>query len=273
MGAYCSNAGPLINTVAAPTSSAMGIYNLPAALWPPPAGVHQHHADHRLSRRRPPERRLSLGAAGRGRPRDTLGIDSITLRRRNLLKKSQFPVKTPTGSQYDSGDPATLLDTALKEADWDGFAARRRAAKKNGRLRGIGCALFIEPSGGVGKEEIRIEVGRDGRLALFSNAGPSGQGHETVFPALVADILGLPQDEIELRVNDNAAPPVGRHRQLRFALADHATARRLQEGAREIVRKAKELAVKELEAEERDIVFEKGAFRVGGTDLSMSLKS
>src|SRR6185312_14342327 len=83
-----------------------------------------------------------------------LDMDSVRLRRRNLLKKEQFPFKTPTGSTYDSGDPVGLLDCALKEADWDGFAARRRASKKSGRLRGIGCALFLEPSGGVGKEEI-----------------------------------------------------------------------------------------------------------------------
>ena len=53
-------------------------------------------------------------------------MDSVRLRRRNLLKKEQFPFKTPTGSTYDSGDPVGLLERALKESDWDGFAARRR---------------------------------------------------------------------------------------------------------------------------------------------------
>ena len=57
------------------------------------------------------------------------GIDAIALRRRNILGKDAFPHKTPTGSSYDSGDPARLLDTALRAADWDGFNARRKAAK------------------------------------------------------------------------------------------------------------------------------------------------
>jgi len=271
MGAYCSNAGPLINTVAAPTVSAMGIYNLPVL-----------YGHHRLAFTNTTPTTAYRGA---GRPNvaylwerlvekaaHTLGVDSIGLRRRNLLKKSQFPVKTPTGSQYDSGDPATLLDTALKEADWQGFSARRRAAKKNGRLRGIGCALFIEPSGSVGKEEIKIEVKANGAIALYSNAGPSGQGHETVFPMLVADMLGLPVDDIQLKVNDNAAPQMaGTGSFGSRSLASHGAA--LSLGAKEIIRKAKELAVKELEAEERDIVFENGEFRVAGTDLSTSLKT
>ncbi len=110
------------------------------------------------------------------------GVDPVTLRRRNLLKKDAFPLKTLTGSSYDSADPARLLDTALEAADWNGFNARRKAAKKDGKLRGIGLALFLEPSGGMGKEQVEIRVGSDGKLAMYSNAGPSGQGHETVFP-------------------------------------------------------------------------------------------
>jgi carbon-monoxide dehydrogenase large subunit len=103
------------------------------------------------------------------------------LRRRNLLRKDAFPLKTPTGSSYDSADPARLLDTALQAADWTGFKARRKAARKNGKLRGLGLALFLEPSGGMGKEQVEIRVGSDGRLALYSLAGPSGQGTKPCF--------------------------------------------------------------------------------------------
>ncbi|MEI8152105.1 MAG: molybdopterin cofactor-binding domain-containing protein [Hyphomicrobiales bacterium] len=160
LGAYCSGAGPLINTVAAPTSSAASLYAIPAVF-----GSHKLVFTNTTP---------TTAYRGAGRPNvaylwerlveeaaRALGIDSIRLRRRNLLKKAQFPFKSPTGSTYDSGDPATLLDCALKEAGWDEFEARRRSAKKKGRLRGIGCALFLEPSGGAGKEEIRILVATD----------------------------------------------------------------------------------------------------------------
>jgi carbon-monoxide dehydrogenase large subunit len=271
LGAYCSGAGPLINTVAAPTSSAANIYAIPAIY-----GRHQLVFTNTTP---------TTAYRGAGRPNVAylwerlveeaarkLDIDSVRLRRRNLLKKEQFPFKTPTGSTYDSGDPAGLLERALKESDWDGFAARRRASKKNGRLRGIGCALFLEPSGGVGKEEIRIEITREGKLVLLSNAGPSGQGHETVFPDVVADILGLPADTIELRYNDSAVPKLaGTGSFGSRSLISHGAA--LAVGAKEIITKARELAAKELEVGAPDLTFENGQFRVPGTDLTRSLKT
>jgi carbon-monoxide dehydrogenase large subunit len=165
LGAFCSNSGPLINTVAAPTSSAISLYNLRAV-----------HGRHRLIFTNTTPTTAYRGA---GRPNVAYlwerlveeaavvsGIDSIELRRRNILRKDAFPLKTPTNSSYDSGDPARLLDTALQAADWDGFEARRQAAKNNGKLRGIGLALFLEPSGGMGKEQVEIRVGSDGRLAM-----------------------------------------------------------------------------------------------------------
>src|SRR5207344_150271 len=110
------------------------------------------------------------------------------------------------GSVYDSGDPAGLLDLALKESDWNGFEKRRKEAKKRDKLRGIGCATFIEPSGGLGQEEIAIKFTMGGLIDLFANCGPSGQGHETAFPELVAAILGVPSERIRLRYGDPDGP-------------------------------------------------------------------
>jgi carbon-monoxide dehydrogenase large subunit len=271
LGAYCSNAGPLINTVAAPTSSAVSLYTVPAV-----------YGRHKLVFTNTTPTTAYRGA---GRPNvaylwerlveeaaDKLGIDSVRLRRRNALRKNQFPFKTATGSTYDSGDPAGLLDSALQEADWKGFPARRREAKRRGKLRGIGVALFLEPSGGVGREEIKIQIGPDGRLGLFALAGPSGQGHETAFPALVADILGLPEDRIDLRYNDVAMPKLaGTGSFGSRSLISHGSA--LAKGAKEIVEKAKDLAAKELEVAPADLTFENGRYRVAGTDLSIDMQS
>jgi len=271
LGAFCSNAGPLINTVAAPTSSAISLYNVTAI-----------HGRHRLIFTNTTPVTAYRGA---GRPNVAylwerlvedaavaLGIDSIELRRRNVLRKDMFPMRTPTNSNYDSGDPARLLKTALLAADWKGFAKRQREAKRRGRLRGIGLALFLEPSGGLGKEQVEIRVESGGRLVMYSNAGPSGQGHETVFPMLVADVLGIPADKIELRYNDVAAPKLaGTGSFGSRSLISHGAA--LQTAAKEIVEKGRKLAADEFEVAAGDVVFENGQYKVAGTDLAIGIQT
>ena len=181
-------------------------------------------------------------------------------------------MKTLTGPTYDSGDPARLLDTALQAADWDGFKARRKAAKKSGKLRGIGLAMFLEPSGGVGKEQIEIRIEPDGKLAMYSNAGPMGQGLETVFPEVVAEVLGMPEDRIELRFNDVATPKLlGTGSFGSRSLISHGAA--LMNGAKEIVEKGKALAAGELEVAPADVTFDNGVYRVAGTDLSINIQT
>jgi carbon-monoxide dehydrogenase large subunit len=271
LGAFCSNAGPLINTVAAPTSSAISLYNVTAI-----------YGRHRLIFTNTTPVTAYRGA---GRPNvaylwerlvedaaAALGIDSVELRRRNVLRKNMFPMRTPTNSNYDSADPARLLKTAMQAADWKGFAKRRREAKRRGKLRGIGLALFLEPSGGLGKEQVEIRVETGGHLAMYSNAGPSGQGHETVFPALVADVLGIPDEKIELRYNDAATPKLaGTGSFGSRSLISHGAA--LQKAATEIVEKGRKLAADELEVAAGDVVFEHGQYKVAGTDLQVDLQT
>jgi aerobic carbon-monoxide dehydrogenase large subunit len=271
LGAYSSNAGPLINTVAAPTSSAMSLYNVPAL-----------HGRHRLVFTNTTPTTAYRGA---GRPNvaylwerlveeaaNATGISSLQLRRRNFLRKDAFPLKTLTGSTYDSADPAGLLATALEASDWDGFAKRRRAARRDGKLLGIGLALFLEPSGGMGKEQVELRIEQDGRIALFSNAGPSGQGHETVFPAVVAEVLGIREDRIELRYNDNSIGKfAGTGSFGSRSLICHGAA--LATGAKEIVQKGLKLAAGQFEVSPGDVVFENGRYRVAGTDLSVTLEA
>jgi aerobic carbon-monoxide dehydrogenase large subunit len=271
LGAYCSNAGPLINTIASPTSSAISLYNVPAV-----------HGRHRLVFTNTTPTTAYRGA---GRPNvaylwerlveegaRAIGIDPVELRRRNLLRKEMFPLKTPTGSTYDSGDPQRLLNTALEASDWNGFEPRRKAAKRAGKLRGIGLALFLEPSGGMGKEQVELRVEPDGRLSLFSLAGPSGQGHETVYPALVAQILGVSEDRIDLRYNDVDAPKlVGLGTFGSRSLISHGAA--LATGAKEMVEKGRKLAAREFEVEAGDVVFADGQYRVVGTDLSVGIQA
>jgi carbon-monoxide dehydrogenase large subunit len=269
LGAYASNAGPFINTGAAPTSSAINAYRIPAAY-----GSHQLVFTNTTP---------TTAYRGAGRPNVAYlaerlvdeaarvsGIDRIALRRKNLIPRTAFPYKTPTGSTYDSGDPPGLLKQALAAADWKRFERRRRAARRDGKLRGIGCAVFIEPSGGVGQEEIAIRFDADGSLDLFTLSGGSGQGHETVFPQLVADILGVASDTVRLRASDPDGPPlVGTGSFGSRSLISHGGA--LATGAREVIRKGTELAARELEVAESDLAFAHGRYRVPGTDVSIGL--
>src|SRR5204862_216846 len=102
------------------------------------------------------------------------------------------------------------LEEALLRSDWERFENRREEAKKRGKLRGIGCAVFIEPSGGgaITKEEAAIKFGASGDATLFALSGASGQGHETVYPEIVAGIFGIDAANIVLRASDTAGPAV-----------------------------------------------------------------
>ncbi|MDE2229795.1 MAG: xanthine dehydrogenase family protein molybdopterin-binding subunit [Alphaproteobacteria bacterium] len=201
-----------------------------------------------------------------------LGIDAFELRRRNVLAKEQMPYETPTGSIFDSGDFRALIDRAESASDWRGFVARRDAAARNGKLRGIGCAVFVEPSGGgaAPKDQIAIRFDRDGRANLYNVAGPSGQGHETVFAELVAAWLGLDPARVIVRVNDPDAPPLIGN----AAIGSRSTLSQggaFKLGAAEVIRKGLTLAAEALECAAADLEFRDGRYVVKGTDRAVTL--
>jgi aerobic carbon-monoxide dehydrogenase large subunit len=131
------------------------------------------------------------------------GLDGIALRRKNFIPKEAFPYVTANGTTYDCGEFEAVMDKALRMADYDGFAARREAAVKQGKLRGIGVASYLEASGGGGmKDNVLGRWDANGRLTLFGVTGPSGQGHETTFAKLVSDGLGIAMQDVRYRASD-----------------------------------------------------------------------
>lgn len=269
LGAYCSEAGPLINTMG-PAATPTNLYRMPAV-----HGVHQLVFTNTTP---------TTAYRGAGRPNvaylserlvdeaaRVTGIDRVTLRRRNLLRKSDFPFTAPTKAVYDSGDPIALLDRALTESDWKGFAARRKASAKAGKLRGIGLATFVEPAGVPGKEEVALKFDPQGRIILYTVSGPSGQGHETAYPEIVSRILGLPAEQITLRYSDPDGPKLtGLGSIGSRSTQSHGAS--LAGGAQEIIRKARDIAANELEVAASDLEFASGRFNVPGTDLSIGLQ-
>ena len=269
MGAYLSQAGPLINTLN-PSTHAINAYRIPAL-----------HGRHALALTNTTSQTAYRGA---GRPNVSYlverlvdeaargaGIDRVELRRRNLIPREAFPYRTPVGSVYDSGDPPGEIEKAIRYSHWDSFEQRLKASRAMGRLRGIGLAMFIEPSGGgaLPQEQAAIKFGDSGNATLYVLSGPSGQGHETMFADIVGTALGLGSELIEVKASDPRGPAlmgggtVGSRSMMSHGGALYAT-------AQEVIRKGLELAAKDLEVASQDIEFGHGHYRVKGTDLAIS---
>jgi carbon-monoxide dehydrogenase large subunit len=103
---------------------------------------------------------------------------------------------------YDSGRYAENMDWAMEIADWQGFAARKREAAKRGKLLGLGLANYVESSIGAPNEETRINVRPEGRVDVVIGTQPSGQGHETSFAQVVADLISVPVETVKIIVGD-----------------------------------------------------------------------
>lgn len=139
------------------------------------------------------------------------GFDAIALRRKNFIPRAAMPYQTPNAGAYDSGDFEAVMDDALARADWKGFAARRARSKRAGRLRGIGIATYLEAGGGgaAPKDEVAAGFDANGGITLYAVTQSSGQGHETVFPQIVAGVLGIDVQRIRFHPRPPAADLVG----------------------------------------------------------------
>src|SRR6516164_2512238 len=187
-----------------------------------------------------------------------LKIDRVELRRRNLIRRDALPHRTATGLTYDSGDFAGNLDRALQGADWKGFPARRREAKKRGRLLGIGVANYVETPVGMPHERVAIKVSATGGVALIVGTQSSGQGHETSFRQVIADQLGVDPKAINFVSGDSAtlASGGGTHSDRSMRLAGSL----MVETSRKVIDQARAIAAVMLDVAEGDISFADGLF-------------
>ncbi len=197
------------------------------------------------------------------------GIDPIRLRKRNLISPKAIPYKTAIGTTYDSGDFPTVVDKGLKLADIEGFQARKKEAKKRGRLRGLGVCFVLEHSGGNPVEGTQVSF-PGGETVLFTmNVQSTGQSHATVFPQLVAERLGIKAEQV-MHAHGDSAHEIAGYASVgsRTAMtAGHAMVKTLEA----MLAKGKKIAAGALEAGEGDIEYKNGAFSVVGTDRRLSL--
>jgi carbon-monoxide dehydrogenase large subunit len=138
-----------------------------------------------------------------------LGIDRLEIRRKNFIQPDQFPYKTATGVEYDSGDYEHALDEALQLSDYRGLLRKRDDARARGEIVGVGISTFVEPSGGAGFESGTVRVERTGEITVLTGSSSHGQAHETVFAQVAAEKLGVSMDHVKVVHGDTVAVQQG----------------------------------------------------------------
>ena len=269
MGAYLSPAGP-VSHIRNPATCLTGVYKIPAAYgyWrlavTNTAPIAAYRGAGRPDIAYAIERLVDNAAA-------ETGVDAAELRRRNFIPTDAFPYKTPTGSTYDNADLPGVLAKALELSDWKGYAQRRAATGKTGKLRGIGMATVIENTGAgmYPKDEIELEVDEQGFVTAYSVSQSQGQGHETTFAMMVGKALGIPAERVRVKqcVQD------------RTLIGNHTGGSRTMVGAgtvcyiagEKLVQHGKSLAAEALGVEPSQVSYSGGEFKGPESGMSLTL--
>ncbi len=223
------------------------------------------------------ERIMDIAARG-------LGLDAAELRRRNLVRKDEFPYDCPAGSQLDSGDYEACLDEVLRLADYGALLARRDAARRDGKLFGIGFALGVEPSGSnmayVGLAQtaeqrskaepksganasVTIAIDPSGGITVQLDSTPNGQGHATVAAQIVAQELGVRPEDVDVLTEVDT-------RAIAWSIASGNYSNRFASAvtsavlacARKVVEKLRQMAAQDFKVGVEEIELADGAARV-----------
>ena len=160
--------------------------------------------------------------------------------------------------KYDSGTYEANMDLAMRIADVDGFKQRKREAKKRGKLLGLGITNYVESSIGAPKERAEITVKPQGRVGVVIGTQPSGQGHETSFAQVTADLLHLPVETVDIIVGDTDIVSVGGGSHSGRSMRHAGTV--IAKTANDLIAKSKKIAATILDAPEDSVQFDDGRF-------------
>ncbi|MDR7482053.1 MAG: xanthine dehydrogenase family protein molybdopterin-binding subunit [Armatimonadota bacterium] len=191
-----------------------------------------------------------------------IGLDPVEIRRRNFIPPEAFPHRTPLGLTYDSGNYAQALDRALEVLEHDRWREEQRRTRAEGRLLGIGLAIYVERAAPQFWESAEVSVDPGGRVVVRTGSAAHGQGHETVFAQIAAEALGLEPGQVAVRQGDSAAVPRGIGTFGSRSTTTGGSAVLLS--ARKIREKASVIAAHLLEAAAEDIEWSDGALHVRG---------
>jgi carbon-monoxide dehydrogenase large subunit len=269
LGAYLSNFSPFVAT-AAGVSMLVGCYSIPTAyvnvqgVFTNTAPVDAYRGAGRPEAIYAIERLVDVAA-------HDLGLTPDEIRRRNFIPGEAMPYDTSLGATYDSGEFEKNLNDAIKYSSWEGFANRKKKAKKRGKLRGIGLASYIERCAGGSPEQARLEVSSNGHVTLYIGTLSNGQGHETAFRQILCERLGVSFEDISIVTGDSDLIETGGGTMGSRSVPVGGSA--IGAASEKIVEKAKITAAEMLESALSDIEFQGGEFRIVGTDRVQSFQS
>jgi carbon-monoxide dehydrogenase large subunit len=268
MGAYVTPAGP-VSHIRNPSTCLTGVYAIPALYgrWRLAVTNTAPIAAYRGAGR--PDIAYVIERLVSNAAHET-GIDAAELRRRNFIPPNAFPYKTPTGSTYDNADLPGVLAKAVDLADWNGYAKRRTASQKNGKLRGIGIATVIENTGAgmYPKDEVELEVDAQGIVTAYTVAHSQGQGHETTFAMMVAKALEIPAERVRVREGVQGRTIIGNHTGGSRSMVGAGTVCHI--AGEKLVLHGKALAAEEMGLEPSQVSYSHGEFK-GPDGATMTL--
>jgi carbon-monoxide dehydrogenase large subunit len=203
------------------------------------------------------------------RAADEIGINRLTLRKRNFIKPAQMPFAASSGVTYDSGDFQAVFNKALEVSDHAGFAKRKKESSKRGKLRGIAVGSYLEVTAPPSVELGKIVFADDGSVKLITGTLDYGQGHATPFAQVMADQLGVPFESVTLVQGDSDIVHTGSGTGGSRSIT--ASGMAIVEASKLVIEKGKKAAAHLMEAAEGDIEFAKGRFTIAGTDRSIDI--
>jgi aerobic carbon-monoxide dehydrogenase large subunit len=197
-----------------------------------------------------------------------LGMTPDAIRRKNFIPTRAMPYKTVTGKIYDSGDFTAHMKRAMEVANWKEFPKRAKQARKQGLVRGIGMASYVEVCGTMGEETANVRLDPDGDVTILIGTQSSGQGHQTAYAQIVAEQFGLPPERVHIHQGDTDEIPIGLGTGGSASIPTGGVC--VERATRELGDKLKELAAETLETSAGDLEINSGVVRIAGTDRSVS---
>jgi carbon-monoxide dehydrogenase large subunit len=199
-----------------------------------------------------------------------MNIDRAEIRRRNMVAPEDMPFKTGLIFTLDCGAFGDNMENTLQMGDYGGFEARREDARKEGKLRGLGIANFIEQTAQMHGETVTVQFDQSGTVTVLAGSIEMGQGLEAMYKIVVSDALGIDQEDIRVSMGDTDSLPFGggSYASRSAILGGSATVRAIDK----ILDKAVGIAAHLLEAPDTDLEFRDGAFHVVGTDRQVGIQ-
>jgi aerobic carbon-monoxide dehydrogenase large subunit len=197
-----------------------------------------------------------------------LGLTPDAIRRKNFITPRAMPYTTATGKVYDSGDFTAHMKRAMEIADWKEFPRRARDARKQGLVRGIGLATYVEVCGTMGEETADVRLDPNGDVSVLIGTQSSGQGHQTAYAQIVAEQFGLAPERVHVFQGDTDRIATGLGTGGSASIPSGGVS--VQRATHKLGVNLREIAAEALETSVGDLEISDGIVRVAGTDRSVS---